>query len=541
MNLLDPASRWKHLTFALFCGVLFAAGIASPASAGDDRIALRPIGTYAAGAFNEGASEIVAHDPGSQRLFVIKAEAATVDVVDIADPTAPFLVDVIDISPFGAVVNSIDARDGVVAVAVQNAVKTDLGHVVFFETDGDFLSSVTVGALPDMLTFTPDGRWVLVANEGEPNDAYTIDPEGSVSIIDLSGGAASLQQSDVRTASFARFNNARLDPGIRVFGPAATVAQDLEPEFITVSHDSRFAWVTLQENNALGILAIRPARFLALRGLGTKDHLLDGNGLDASNQDGVINIANWPVSGMYQPDAIASYRFSNKTFLITANEGDSRDYSGFSEEARVEDVVLDPIAFPAAASLQDPAALGRLKITTANGDVDNDGDFERLFSFGARSFAIWTANGQLLFDSGDQLEQITAAALPDDFNSTDEENQSFDDRSDDKGPEPEGVAVGRIGDRTFAFLGLERIGGIMVWDVTNPLEVSFVQYVTTRDFSGDPLLGTAGDLAPEGIIFIAEEDSPNASPLLVVGHEVSGTAVIFEITTDDGDSDSDDG
>jgi hypothetical protein len=201
--------------------------------------------------------------------------------------------------------------------------------------------AVEVGALPDMLVFTPDGKRVLVANEGEPNDAYDVDPEGSVSIIDLPNDITKLTQANVRTATFDKFNDAELDPSIRIFGPGATVAQDLEPEYITVSKDSKTAWVALQENNAIAVLDIDSGEFTALRGLGFKDHRLPGNELDVSDRDKQINITNWPVFGIYQPDAIASYDYQGRTYIVTANEGDARDYDGFSEEFRVKDLMLD--------------------------------------------------------------------------------------------------------------------------------------------------------------------------------------------------------
>jgi hypothetical protein len=213
---------------------------------------------------------------------------------------------------------------------------------------------------------------------------------------------------------------------------------------------------------------------------------------------------------------------------VTANEGDARDYDGFSEETRVEDEVLDPAVFPDAATLQLEENLGRLKITNTM-DVNGSGEFTKLFSYGARSFSIWDACGNLVFDSGDEFEQITAAMLPDDFNSTNDENDSFDNRSDDKGPEPEGVVTARICGRTYAFIGLERVGGIMVYDVTNPFNPDFMQYINTRDFTGNPEEGTAGDLAPEGLLYIRKAFSPNNKHLLAVAFEVSGTIAIFEI------------
>lgn len=298
------------------------------------RLSIEPLGTYASGMFNQSAAEIVAHDTRTQRLFVVSAVQGRVDVLDIRTPSSPTLLFSLNISPWGSTANSVAVHNGVVAVAVENATRTANSQAVFFDADGQFLATVEVGALPDMLSFTPNGRHVLVANEGEPSADYLTDPEGSVSIIDLPGDVRRLTQADVRTASFAKYNNATLDPSIRIFGPGARVAQDLEPEYITVSHDSRTAWVTLQEANAVAVLDIASGEFSALRGLGFKDHLLAGNGLDVSDQDGRIAIQNWPVLGMYQPDAIASYRYQGHTYLVTANEGDSRDYAGFSEESR---------------------------------------------------------------------------------------------------------------------------------------------------------------------------------------------------------------
>src|SRR5688500_10867895 len=182
-------------------------------------ITLNPIGTFANGAFDAGAAEIVAHDATTQRLFVVNAQAATVDVLDIATPSNPAKIASLDVTLYGAVANSVAAREGIIAVAVENAVKTEPGVVVFFDSALNFRSKVTVGALPDMVTFSPNGRYVLVANEGEPNGDYTLDPEGSVSVIDVSGGIVNLNQSKVRNARFTQFNAAQLDPSIRIFGP----------------------------------------------------------------------------------------------------------------------------------------------------------------------------------------------------------------------------------------------------------------------------------------------------------------------------------
>lgn len=530
MRTTSTGRSTRHaLRTALFAGGL-ALLTAIPATS-QKTITLAKIGDYSSGIFAQGGAEIVVHDPRTQRLFATNAQANRIDVIDARIPASPVLLFSIDLSPYGAGVNSVAVDRGLVAVAVENANKQANGKVVFFNTNGTYIADVTVGALPDMVTFTPNGKYLLVANEGEPSQDYTVDPEGSISIIDVDRGCnRSITQSDVRTATFTQFNNATLDRSVRIFGPNATVAQDFEPEYITVSRNSHIAWVTLQENNAIAIVDIKKAEVKQIVGLGFKDHNVGGNGLDASDKDNTINIANWPVLGMYLPDAIASFHAKGDEYLITANEGDAREYTAFDEQTRVGSVTLDLVAFPNGATLKATANLGRLRITKTLGDSNHDGKYEQLYSFGARSFSIWSDHGALIFDSGDQLERITAAAYPADFNSTHDASGSFDTRSDDKGPEPEGVAVGKVKGHLYAFICLERIGGIMVYDIDDPTAPAFVQYLNTRIFSGNPALGTAGDLGPEAVHFVEANDSPTRNPLLIVGHEVSGTTVIYEVT-----------
>lgn len=478
-------------------------------------INLTQIGTFNTGI--EGAAEIPAYDSISQRLFVVNAEEDAIDVYDLSDPANPTPVSELVLTSGSP--NSVAAYNGLIAIAVADNTETESGSVAFFDADGNFQSSVEVGALPDMLTFTPDGSKVLVANEGEPNDEYTVDPEGSISIIDVETG-------DVTTASFEGFNDqkeALIASGVRIFGPGATVAQDLEPEYIAISADGTTAFVTLQENNAFAVVDIASSTVTDIIPLGFKDYSAEENSLDPSDEDGGINLGTFDnLFGMYQPDAIASYEVDGQTYYITANEGDARDYDAFTEEFRIgdEEIVLDPTAFPNAAELQQDEVLGRLRITNTLGDTDGDGDFEELYSYGARSFSIWDSEGELVFDSENELATITANLVPELFNSQGDE-ESFDERSDDKGAEPEGVVTGVVDGKTYAFIGLERIGGIMVYDVSNPTDPEFVQYLRSE-----------GDVAPEGLDFIAAEESPNDNPLLVVAYEVSGSTTIYEIAMD---------
>jgi DNA-binding beta-propeller fold protein YncE len=517
----------------LYRCLLFFVAFFTPFLAAAQGISLNHIGRFATGRFDAGAAEISAFDPTTARLFFTSADLNELTILDLSDPSAPTEITTIDLSVYGGGVNSVAVHSGVVAVAVEAATTDGAGTVVFFDTDGTYLHDVAVGVLPDMVTFTPDGTKVLTANEGEPSDDYTVDPEGSVSIVDLSGGVAT---ATVTTVGFTDFNvggprNGELPAEVRIYGPGATVAQDLEPEYIALSPDGSKAYVTLQENNALAVVDVATATVDGIAALSFKDHNAMGNGLDASDKDNLINIASWPVRGLYLPDAIAAFEVGGQTYLVTANEGDARAYDGFSEERRIKDLTLDPTVFPDAATLKLDANLGRLRTTDQLGDTDHDGDFDQLYSYGARSFSVWDATtGTLVFDSGDAFEQTLATIYPNDFNKNNDDNTTTESRSDDKGPEPEGLALGQIGGRTYAFIGLERIGGVMVYDVTDPTQPLYKTYANNRNFSGDPEMDTAGDLGPEGVLFIPAVDSPTGTDLLVLSHEVSGSIGIFEVT-----------
>ncbi len=519
--------------------------------------------------FDESAAEIVAFDKSRQRIFTVNANSGQVDVFNASDVTSLSLSETLDVQTMvvnaktnitstdqvGAA-NSIAVYGDLAAVAVEAATKTDHGWVVFIDlTDLSVESVVDSGSLPDMVTFTPDGSKAIVAVEGEPED-YQSDPEGRVDIIDTTTFV-------LTTASFTDFNeggsrHSELPSNVRIFGTivdasgkevrSSTVAEDLEPEYVAVSADSKTAYVSMQEANAVAVIDIDTATVSKIFALGFKDHNVSGNGFDASDKDDKVNIANWPVYGMYQPDSIATYTVGGKDYFVTANEGDSRadwgteqtdgsvDFAGDPlnlnmEEFRVEDLTLDATAFPNAATLQTDDAIGRLKVTSKLGDTDGDDEFEALYVYGARSFSIWDAeDGTLVFDSGDQFEQKTYERYGSDFNNDNAENDP-DGRSDAKGPEPEAITVGEIDGKHYAFIGLERMGGIMVYDITTPSAPTFISYVNDRDISQDPdsVGAAAGDLGPEGFKFVSASASPNSKPLLIVGNEVSGTTSVYEV------------
>ena len=512
------------------------AGNRPPVDLSAGTIRLEKIGGFSTGLFEEGGAEIAAYSRSAKRLFFVNAQANAVQALDLSDPAHPAALFTVDFAAYGGGVNSVATWGDLAAAAVEAEDRQQPGKVVFFDLSGHILAALPTGALPDMLTFTPDGSRVVVANEGEPKDyceaGLANDPEGSVTIIDVPADRSQLAQAAVRTADFHGVFPA-LHPEVRFFGPNATPSQDLEPEYIAVADDSKTAYVTLQEANAIAVVDLANGTVTALHPLGTKDHSQRVNQLDASDRDGAVRLATWPVRGMYQPDAIAFYLHDGRRYLVTANEGDTRDYECYSELERIKDLDLDPVHFPNADDLQEDENLGRLRVTTAGADTDDDGDVDQLRSFGGRSFSIWTAQGQLIHDSGRDFERILGRHDAANFNSDNTENDSFDSRSDDKGPEPEALALGTIDQRVYAFVGLERQGGIFAYDVTDPLAVELAAYANTRIFSGDAEAGTAGDLGPEGLLFIPASQSPNGQDLLVSANEISGTIAIFRVVAID--------
>ena len=524
------------VVLALVAVVLAACDITKPVDPvvipDDPAVVFSPIGRYDTG-LGESSAEITTYENG--RAYVTNAAENALDIVDLSDPSEPTLIERVSMDRYGAGINSVDAKGDVVVVAIEADTKTDPGTVVFLDRDGALLSSVRVGALPDMVTFTPNGTYVLVANEGEPDDDYEVDPAGTITVITAkpfieagTSGATPNANEFVRTIDFTAYDpggakEGDLPGGVRIYGPDALPSQDLEPEYIGVSGDSRNAYITLQENNAVAVIDIATAKLLRIDALGTKDHMIAGNGLDPSDRDGAVAIANWPVKGVFEPDSIAVADLVGGRYYLTANEGDTRDYDAFGEEERIKDLDLDPTIFPNAAELQADAALGRLTATTVDGDLDGDGDYDVLEIPGGRSFTIRSAaDGKRVWDSGDHLEQLTALIDPANFNAN-QEPDSFDSRSDNKGPEPEALSVGRVGDRTYAFVGLERTGGVVTYDITDPKAPTFVQFTNPSQ-----------DVGPEHIEFVSAGRSPSGKALLLVANEISGTVAVYQAGDPDG-------
>lgn len=526
---------------------------------------------------NLTSAEIVQYHADTQTIYATNGEtnaiaviaADTVSTTAMSDPinttnltvsniTLPADIDGVTLGSLTSIAISGD----LMAVAVPADVKTDNGYVLFYnglDTSAPvFLDSVVVGALPDMVTFTPDGGKVLVANEGEPSDDYTIDPEGSISVINIL--ASGEPEETATSVSFTGFNGSQDDlvaQGMMFPNPsgrtikgvdiATTVAQDLEPEYITATND--VAYVSLQENNGLAILDLEELT-VEIIGLGVKSWA-DLN-IDIQ-EDGSVSFGQYDgLYGVYQPDTIANYSWKDATFIVTANEGDAREYFfdsadeatclsegglefdeddgclAFIDEVKVEDLTAE--ANSELADLQANGEADDLRVTNAMGDADGNGEYDAAYAYGSRSFTIWDQNGLAVYDSGDDFERITASVHGASFNNGDDANEG-DSRSENKGPEPEALTVGVIGDRTYAFVGTERMGGIFVYDVTNPYDVQFADYIINRDLTeGLEATDVIGDLAPESLVFVSADDSASGVPLLLVGNEVSGTVTVWQIT-----------
>ena len=461
------------------------------------------------GRIKGGPADQAAYDSSTQRLFV--ASTKSLQILDISDPSNPTQVRSLSIEALNAAVHN-----GVIAIAVQANPVTDPGSVIFINSDGNTLKTVMVGAMPNHLIFTPNGQKLLVANKGMSSGS--VDPEGSVSIIDLSGG---VNAATATTVNFQSFNSQRaslVSQGIRIYPSADTVAKDLEPEWITLSPDASQAFITFKVNNAIAVLNLGSSQFTQLISLGSKDFsqsALDPSNVDGPNGGKAINIQPWPVYGLYMPGNIGMYTVNGQTYYITANEGEYR-----SEHTTVKSLNLDPTAFPNAAQLKQSSALGYLRVSSIDGDTNGDGNYEKLYAFGGRSFSIWDANWNQVYDSGDQFEQMEAQIAPNVFNASNNDPASWDTRSPFKGPEPEAVRIATLSDgRTYAFIGIEDAGsGAMVYDVTNPAQGSFVDYVRNDT-----------DMNTEGLAFIPAQDSPNGNPLLVTLNTISKTTAIYQI------------
>lgn len=531
----------KFFYSLLICLILYScSGIEGKKSETDDSIEIERISHYLTGAdFDEGGIEIVAYDKVSKRVFSTNGEKKAIDIIDISNPRDPRFVKSIkpaDDQSGAKGANSV-AYNGVLVVAVVNKDDGENGFAMFYSSDGKFIKSVEIGILPDMVTTTKDGKYAVIALEAEPfvSNMEIVDPEGGIAIIDMKTfestiislkGAKLINSESIRTP----LSNSR----------GAPKYLDFEPEYVTISEDSKYAYVSLQENNAVAIVDIDNKELVSINGLGFKDHNKDGNGLDANKKDKMALIETANFSALYLPDSIASFTAEDgRTYILTANEGDNRELE--NDEDKVLYTDLDEFDNLTPNNLAKGYDIDLSKYPGKEFLVDmglnSEGKYERLYVGGARSFSIWNSDIEQVYDSGDAFEQYIARKYPNVFNCADDDLK-LDARSDDAGPDPEGLAIGKVKGKTLAFIGLEKFGGVMIYDVTTPITPEFITFVSGRNYSAkvnndkeydDKSYDNTGDIAPEGLLFIPAEDSPNSKPLLLVANEVSGSLEIYQI------------
>jgi hypothetical protein len=494
-------------------GALLLAISAGPACA---QYELVPVGHTVA---TSGGAEISAFDGAGSRLYTTSGDGLDVYRFDRGTLTPAGRVECSGLFDRVRSVSSVAidpaGRGFGIAAVIPEPHDTRVGLAAVFSTeDHRILATLPVGFNPDMVAFSPDGAHAYIANEGEPGEAG--DPPGSLSVINLTAlrrgsDAANLDAASVRTISFTP---ASLAPGVSLAGVrlsprAPSPEADLEPEYL--APDDRGVWVSLQENNALARYDLDAGRWTAVLPLGGVVQTVD-----ASDRDGGVRIDD-PVFGLCNPDTIAGYVVDGRRYLVSANEGDRRGY----DEVRFAEARIDPgvraLLDLAYGDCADPSALGRLMISTIDGDTDGDGDIDLPTMFGTRSFSVWDERGESVFDSGSAFEVITAAAGPELFNS-DGNGASFDTRSDNSGPEPEGLALAAVDGRVLAFIGLERVGGVVMYDITEPAGARFLQYCPLGD-EAHPATG------PEGLAFVVA----GGARYLVVSCEQSGTIEVLRL------------
>ena len=381
----------------------------------------------------------------------------------------------------------------------------ELYSVASQEKNASLVTTFQAGALPDSVAFSKDGSVIVAANEGEPNDAYTTDPNGSVTVIRLNKNNP--PASSVYQLGFGSFTATQLtSAGVRLSGPNETnPSKDLEPEYVTISPDGSKAFVSLQENNAIAIIDLLESTPIikSVVGAGVKDWSVGGLKVDTTDKDSGVNFGSAIFKGLNMPDGMDSYTAGDgRTYFIAANEGDGREYEdngvlSYTDENRSKDFGL---------------TIGggdRIKMTTWDKNGDGSISADERFAFGGRSFTIYDDNGSLVFDSGDLLDVKAneVGAYP-------------DGRSDDKGSEPEGVEIATIDGRSIAFIAMERSSTVAVFDVTNPKDSVFLEMIKLN----------ASLVSPEGLKYIPAEDSGNGKDLLVISAEYKKGIEIIEFS-----------
>ena len=543
-------------TLATLAGAAMIAPIAFslPAQADPANFDIELLATIDSGS-GEGGAEIPTFHFRSDRLFTTNGAENRIDVYDLSDPANPEFMKSVSLDEYGDGITSVAAgrKSIVAAVEVDPTFASDgtptvnSGVLVVMDTDGDVVSSIELdGVLPDSVTFAKNETTALVAIEAEPvcaadnpatadvdesaDFSLANDPEGQVVIVDLSDPANPTKKN----VDFSGFTAAEAAAaGLVVSTVQTDFAKDVEPEYVAAI-DNSTAYATLQEANGIAEIDLETATVTQIFSAGEVDRSVVG--LDASNRDDDDNLETFDnVVGLNQPDTLATFAIHMDNYFITANEGDAREYDCIDDDDRAKDLNLDPTVFPTAADLQLDENLGRAKVDSNFGDTDGDGDYDQIGLRGGRSMTIFK-NGELLFDTEELIATEMKKIVGDDILMNgqfeiDGDNVVYDasSRADDKGGEPEGVAIGTTGERRVAVLGLERFSALLFFDITDPAAPTLISWEQMQPIADTPLSESKA-WSPEGIVFVPSWQSPNGNPLVITSYEMSGTLTVHQIT-----------
>ena len=499
---------------------------------------------YDAGMTNAdgGVMEIVDYNTVTGWAYAVNGQTGNLTAIavkDMADSESVDLLDGNDIDvksiveancegfTYGDMTSVAVSADGTkLAAAVQAEGYADNGRVAVFTCNADgtltFEQAYETGVQPDMVTFTPDDSRILTANEGEPREGYAdgaVDPAGSVTVITVADGTA--VNVDFTAYDSNEERQKLVDAGI-VMKKDTVPSEDLEPEYIAAGNDT--AYVTLQEANAIAVIDLGSLKVTGIYSAGYEDY--STTAVDIDKKDEAYNPAVYEsLRGIRMPDGVALYSVDGVDYIVTANEGDSREWGDYLNEDERD--FGDGQTSPTGKITAENSGLTGKVVFFDSSDYDGlDSGLD--YVFGGRSFTVFRADKSGLteiYDSGSDFEAKTAEYIPENFNCSNDD-KSLDDRSGKKGPESESITVGTVGERTYAFIGLERVGGVMVYDITDPAETVYVNYINSRDFSED----IAGDDSPEGLCFIPAADSADGNAYLLAACEVSGTVAAYELT-----------
>lgn len=499
---------------------------------------------YDAGMTNAdgGVMEIVDYNTVTGWAYAVNGQTGNLTAIavkDMADSESVDLLDGNDIDvksiveancegfTYGDMTSVAVSADGTkLAAAVQAEGYADNGRVAVFTCNADgtltFEQAYETGVQPDMVTFTSDDSRILTANEGEPREGYAdgaVDPAGSVTVITVADGTA--VNVDFTAYDSNEERQKLVDAGI-VMKKDTVPSEDLEPEYIAAGNDT--AYVTLQEANAIAVIDLDSLKVTGIYSAGYEDY--STTAVDIDKKDEAYNPAVYEsLRGIRMPDGVALYNVDGVDYIVTANEGDSREWGDYLNEDERD--FGDGQTSPSGKITAENSGLTGKVVFFDSSDYDGlDSGLD--YVFGGRSFTVFRADKSGLteiYDSGSDFEAKTAEYIPENFNCSNDD-KSLDDRSGKKGPESESITVGTVGERTYAFIGLERVGGVMVYDITDPAETVYVNYINSRDFSED----IAGDDSPEGLCFIPAADSADGNAYLLAACEVSGTVAAYELT-----------